>query len=287
MPRIVAVIDVGSNSVRLLVARELSAVAFEVIDEERFDARLGQGLAGGRLSDAALERGIEAMRLVSQVARSYGPSTTVVAGTEALRRATNAPDFIGEVEHQTGLRIRLLSAAEEAHASFLGVINSTGMRDGCIVDIGGGSLELMRVEARSLAHSASLPLGAIFATERYLHGDPPTRREVRSLRKAVHQGFVSPMTSETLYGVGGAVRNLARIIRQTKTSPLRRLHGLTIERAALQRLARALAAATAEQRRAMPGVGPARADYLHAAAIVVDEAMELTGAKQLWVVGQG
>ena len=287
--RTIAVMDVGSNSVRLLVVRELSPVAFEVIDEERFDARLGQGQVGDTLAPAALERGAEAMRLVSQVARSYGPATTVVVGTEALRRASNAPAFIADVERQTGLHVRLLSAFEEAYASFLGVINSTGLRDGWIVDIGGGSLEFMRVQGRGLAASTSVPLGAIYAAEQYLRTDPPTHKEVRSLRRAVRQGLDSPSPppSETLYGVGGAIRNLARIIRQRKKYPLRRLHGLTIERPDLQRLVRTLASATADERRAMPGIGPARADTLHAAAIVVDEVMELSGARRLWVTGQG
>ena len=285
--RIAAVIDVGSNSVRLLVGRELSPVAFEVIDEERFDARLGEGQQGGVLSHAGIERGLAAMRSVSQVASSFGPAHITAAGTEALRRAPNAGDFIAEVRAQTGLSIRILSAEEEAFASFLGTVNSTTLCDGAIVDIGGGSLELIRVRERRLAAATSAPLGAIYASERYFAHDPPTQKEVRALRKAVRQELVVRDPEPALYGVGGAVRNLARIVRLRRRYPLRRLHGLAITRGELRRLVRDLLAVPSEERRRIPGVSANRADILPAAAVVIEEVMSLVGASALHVSGQG
>ncbi len=285
--RIIAVIDVGSNSVRLLVARELSSSAFEVIDEERFDARLGEGLADGFLTEAAIQRGIEAVRLVAEVAASYGPAVTVATGTEALRRATNAGVFLEAARRNAGLPITILSGADEAFASYLGVVNSTSIGDGCIVDIGGGSLELIEVKARRLASSQSSPFGALFAAERYLHGDPPTRKEVRALRKAVRQQVQLAGPYPSLYGAGGCVRNLARIVRLQRHYPLRRLHGLAIDRREIRRLAEALSVRSADDRRRFPGVSANRADILHAAAIVVDEVMETLGAGSLIVSGQG
>ncbi|MBI2764641.1 MAG: Ppx/GppA family phosphatase [Chloroflexi bacterium] len=285
--RVVAVIDVGSNSVRLLVARELSPVAFEVIDEERFDARIGEGQADGDLTPEGIARGLHAMRVVSQVAASYGATVTVVAGTEALRRAPNAASFIEAARAETGLTVRVLSAAEEAFASFLGAINSTGLRDGHVVDVGGGSLEVMRVEGRALVRSQSAPLGAIYASERYLRNDPPTAKDVRALRKAVRQQIEIHDRLPALYGVGGALRNLARIVRLRRRYPLRRLHGLAIERREMRRLASDLASAPAEARRKVNGLNSSRADIIPAAAIVLDEIMEMTGAPALNVSGQG
>jgi len=284
---VVAVIDVGSNSVRLLLARELSASAFEVMDEERFDARLGEGQRNGVLSEAAMERGLHAIRVAHAIASAAGPATTIVAGTEALRRASNADDFVEAVREQTGLQVRVLSADQEGYASFLGAINSTGMRDGYMVDIGGGSLEVMRVADGVLAESQSVPLGAIYATEKYLGGDPPSAKEVRSLRKAVREQIRVQPGAGTLVGIGGAVRNLGRIDRLRRKYPLRRLHGLVLTRAGLHRLADTLAGATTEQRRRIPGVSANRADILPAAAVVIDEVMAMTGAKTLTVAGQG
>lgn len=285
--RTVAVVDVGSNSVRLLVARELSAEAFEVIDEERFDARLGEGQASGDLTAEGIERGLRALRIMSEVARSFSPSTITVVGTEALRRAPNAGEFIERAREETGLTVRVLSGPEEAFAGYLGVINSTGLRDGYLLDIGGGSLELMRVEERRLAEVQSAPLGAIYSTERYLRGDPPASKEIRALRKAVRKEISVSQPASVLYGTGGAVRNLARILRMRQRYPLRRLHGLVLGRREVRRLAAQLAGASLEERRKMPGLSANRADILHAAAIVVDEAMELTGATTLTVAGQG
>jgi exopolyphosphatase/guanosine-5'-triphosphate,3'-diphosphate pyrophosphatase len=285
--RTIAVVDVGSNSVRLLVARELSPVAFEVVDEERFDARLGEGQAGGDLTSEGMERGLRAMRIMSEVARSFAPNELEVVGTEALRRAPNAGEFIQRVREESGVTVRVLSGQEEAFAGFLGVVNSTQLRDGHLLDIGGGSLELMRVEGRRLAEVQSAPLGAIYATERYLKGDPPTAREIRALRKAVRQQIEVRRSTAALYGTGGAVRNLARIVRMKRRYPLRRLHGIVLARGEVRRLANQLAGASLEERRRLPGVGSNRADILHAAAIVVDEVMELTGATTLTVAGQG
>ena len=285
--RIVSVIDVGSNSVRLLVARELSPTAFEVIDEERFDARLAAGQRDGVLAEEGIARGLLALRAVSQVSASYRPWSTVAVGTEALRRATNADSFLGEARARTGLDVRVLSVEDEAFASFLGTVNSTSLRTGPIVDIGGGSLELIDVSERAFGAARSAPLGAIYATERFFGSGTPSRRDVRALRKAVRQQLGPTGSAEALYGVGGAIRNLARIVRLKRAYPLRRLHGLVIERREVRRLAAALVSASPDARRRIAGVSPARADILPAAAVVIDEVMEMTGAAVLCVSGQG
>ncbi len=284
--RTIAVIDAGSNSVRLLVARELSETAFEVVDEERFDARLGESGDSGALTAEAQARGIEALRFVAQVAHAHSPTTVVATGTEALRRAPNASAFLDRVRVETGLDLYVLSAREEAFASYLGVINSTLLRDGSVLDVGGGSAELIRVRDREFASSVSAPLGALYARARYLQHDPPTRREERALRKAV-RGSLDVSPADEIVGVGGAVRNLARMVRQRRGYPLRRLHGLVIERRELTQLTRVLLRVPADERRRIPGVGSGRADTLHAAAVVMDEVMETAGAIRLVVSGQG
>ena len=284
--KIIAVIDAGSNSVRLLVARALSESAFEVVDEERFDARLGGGPDASILAPEAMERGVNALRMVAQVAHSHGASEIVAVGTEALRRATNAPAFIERIRAETGLELRVLSSREEALASFLGVMNSSLTRDGTILDIGGGSVELIRVRDREFLSSTSAPLGALYARNQYLPKDPPSSREQRALRKAVRAAFDAGPAVE-IAGVGGAIRNIARIIRQRGGYPLRRLHGLVIERREIARLTAALVRVPTEERRRIPGVSAGRADVLHAVAIVVDEVMEISGAARLHVSGQG
>ena len=284
---IIAIIDVGSNSVRLLVARQLTDSAFEVIDEERYDARLGAGQAGKDLPEESLERGLRALKVMAGVARSHNPSQIVAVGTEALRRAQNSAAFVAEARRRTGLTVRILTGEEEARAGFLGVVNSTSLVDGHLLDIGGGSLELMRVEGRSLSTITSAPLGAIYATERYFRTDPPSTRDVRALRKAVRQHFTVEGPLPELFGAGGSVRNLARMVRARRQYPLRRLHGFVIRRSEVRRFARLLVAAPPEERRKFPGMSANRIDILPAAAVVIDEVMELTGATTLTVSGQG
>ncbi|MEO9253899.1 MAG: Ppx/GppA phosphatase family protein [Tepidiformaceae bacterium] len=271
----------------MLVARELSSSAFEVVDEERFDARLGEGQAGGDITPEGMERGLRALRIITEIARSHSPDVIRAVGTEALRRAPNATAFIQAAQSENGVQVRVLTAEEEAHAGFLGVINSTRMQEGHLLDIGGGSVELMRVEGRALMRTQSIPLGAIYATERYFRNDPPSSRDQRSLRKAVRQQIDATQADPVLFGTGGAVRNLARLARVRRRYPLRRLHGFVLERRELQRIVSLITKAPQEQRRNMPGLSANRADILPAAAIVIDEVMELTGAATLTVAGQG
>ena len=284
---IAAVIDLGSNSARLLVARALGPFGFEVIDEERFDARLGEGQADGLLSAPALQRGLEAMGIMASIANSYQPASITVVGTEALRNATNTNMLVAAARETTGLSIEILTGVAEAEASFLGVINSTELMDGCILDLGGGSLEVMQVSNRAIETALSAPLGAIYARERFLPSDPPTSREVRALRKAVRQQLAGLDETGSLVATGGAVRNLARIVRQTRHHPLRRIHGLVLRRSDVRRLARQLTRLSESQRYQMPGVGNSRAATLHAAATVIDEAMDVLGVDALTVAGQG
>jgi len=239
---VIAIIDVGSNSVRLLVARQITDSAFEVIDEERYDARMGADQAGGELSEDSIERGLRALTVMAGVARSHNPTRIVAVGTEALRRAGNAGVFVTEARRRTGLTVRILSTEDEARAGFLGVVNSTSLSEGHLLDIGGGSLELMRVQARKLVAITSAPMGAIYATERYFHADPPSNRDVRALRKAVRQQFPVDGPLPELFGAGGSVRNLARMVRARRQYPLRRLHEFVIRRSEMARLARTLVA---------------------------------------------
>lgn len=284
---VIAVIDVGSNSVRLLVARALTRTAFEVIDEEKFEARLGEKPAGEPLGDDVMDRGLRALRLIHQVAASYGASPVVAVGTEALRRAPDAGEFLSRVLAATGVNIRIISAQEEAFASFLGVVNSLAFESGRILDIGGGSAELIDVQRRSFAGAQSAPLGALYARHRFLLSDPPSRKEIRALRKAVRQEFQVNADGAALIGVGGAVRNLARVARIRSRHPLRRLHGLEVTRPEVRRLAASLASLPASERRRLAGVSSSRSDILHGAAIVLDEVMEMAGARALTVAGQG
>lgn len=284
---IFAIVDVGSKSIRLLVARRLSNEAFEVVDEERYDSRLGQGQAGGALAPDAIDRGLQAMRVISQVAASYSPARIVAVGTEALRRAPNAQEFVERVFAETGITVRILPGDEEAFASFLGVINSNDVRDGMHLDIGGGSLEVMQFQSRELRDAVSVPFGAIYATERFFASDPPTNKEVRALRKALKSELRLDARWPVIHGAGGAVRNLARMVRSRRSYPLRRLHGFVVERRELRRLTRDLLAVPADERRKLSGLGAERVETLPAAAVVVGEVMDLVGAKQLVVSGQG
>jgi exopolyphosphatase/guanosine-5'-triphosphate,3'-diphosphate pyrophosphatase len=284
-PAPLGVVDVGTNSVRLMVVRPLSDEAFEVVDEERFDVRLGAGGPDRPIDESAQGRLCEALLTSQQIAAAYGIEHLHVAGTEALRRAPNAAAVLARIRTDYAIDVRVLTPMEEAYASFVGVANSNAARDAAIVDLGGGSLEVIRMAGRSFVGAISVPLGSLYATSAYLRGDPPPPKELRALRRAVRRELRDVEPAATAIGVGGSIRNLARLARRNEDS--RRLHGMVVPAQRLSRLASQLAGMTTEARRRMPGLGAQRADSLHAAAVVTDEALKTIGATSLIVSGQG
>ncbi len=211
-PGTVAIIDVGSNSVRLLVARALSPLAFEVVDEERFDARLGEGQDGGDLTPDGIARGLRALRIMAQVAASSSPTVTVAVGTEALRRAPNATEFIDRARQETGLRVRVLSGYDEAFCGFLGVVNSTSLRDGRLLDIGAVSCSnWMRVADAGWSINQSAPSPAP-STPANATSNCICRRSRGPLRleKAVRQNLSAGDPQRCVAWDGRRCPNLAR-----------------------------------------------------------------------------
>jgi len=279
-----AVIDLGSNSFRLVVFMAGEGW-WKRTDEIYEPVRIGEGMvATGRLGEEPCERALATLEVFSHFCRAAGLDGEAVdaVATSAIRDAENAPEFLARARSSSGLPIRVLSREQEAHYGYLAAVNSTDLRDGYVLDLGGGSLQLVRVSDRLARESGSWRLGTVLMSERFLPPNGPAKRrqlEELSVHIASELGQAAWLTGgggvaqaaagSNLVGIGGTVRNLAAAAQRAAGLPSNGVQGMVIERGALEELVERLAALPAAERASVPGVKPARADLILAGAVVV------------------
>src|SRR6185437_12109557 len=281
-----AVIDLGSNSFRLVVF--LAGEGWWKRTDEIYEpVRIGEGLAAsGALGDAPIARALATLDVFAQFAKASGLSGDSIdaVATSAIRDASNAPGFLKRARERSALPIRVLSREQEARYGYLAAINSTTLEDGFVLDLGGGSLQLVRVIGRLARESGSWRLGTVRMSERFLPPNGPAkRRQLQALREHVAEelkqtdwlgeaGRAAP--GARLVGIGGTVRNLAAAAQRAAGLPSNGVQGMVIEREALDRLVERLAELPAAERANVPGIKPARADIILAGALVVQAGLQ-------------
>jgi len=289
----VAVIDIGSNSGRVMVYRHEAGGHLHILAGSRASLRLVRDLdETGGIPAEPLERAFEALRDFRSIAQGSGVRRIVAAGTSALRDASNGPAFIRRVKRELGLTIRTLSGVEEARYGFLGAVGGLPVEHGALFDLGGGSLQVARFRGRRLLGAVSVPLGALRLSDAFLRSDPPTAREMRRLREHAREvldsaGLRALSRGEELVGTGGTLRNLAKIDQRRSGYPIPRLHGYVLTRRRLHDIASGLAADRAKKRARVPGLNADRRDSVVGGGLVVDTLMEVLGASHVIVSGQG
>ena len=295
-PARVAVIDLGSNSFRLVVFTYVEPDAagrawWRRTDEIHEPVRIGAGLdAEGRLAPEPLERALETLELYAHFCRATGLEEVRPVATSAIRDAANQGAFLHAARERTGLDVRVLSREEEARYGYLAAVNSTTLADGVALDLGGGSMQLTRVESRLAADARSWPLGAVRMTERFLPGERAKPKQLKALRAHVDEQLTeAPWLARggRLVGIGGTVRNLAAAAEIAAGLPSYGVQGFTVTRAALDDLVDRLADLPASERASVPGVKAARADLILAGALVVQCVMEAGGFAAIEVTEAG
>jgi exopolyphosphatase/guanosine-5'-triphosphate,3'-diphosphate pyrophosphatase len=290
----VAVIDLGSNSFRMVVFEERGD-SWERTDELSAAVRIGEGLAAsGHLSEAAMARALRTLEEFTALCeqRGLGGHSIDAVATSAIRDAENGHAFLERVRMRIGLDVRVLSREQEARYGYLAAVNSTTLIDGCVLDLGGGSLQLVHVAGRLARESGSWRLGAVRMTERFLVGDGPAKRsqckalQAHVARKLERAPWLE-LTGPRLVGLGGTVRNLAAAAERAAGLPFEEVQGFVIEREALDELTSRLAALPPAERSSVPGIKPARADIVLAGALVIQGVMHAGGFDTLEVTGAG
>lgn len=287
-----AVIDIGSNSGRMIVVRSATGRSVETLAEARAPLRLASDIAAsGTLTAAATERTLDALEDFLALARAHGASRVIAVATAAVRDATNGGPFLDRISNHAGVDVQVIDGEREAVMSYLGAVHSLPVENGTLLDLGGGSMELTRFRDRTLSKSWTLPLGALLMADRFFTEDPPSRGERKRLvdhvAKAVESAIPALSRADRLVGTGGTIRNLAKMDRRERSYPIPRLHGYVLSLARVDTLVALVETRPEKKRETLAGLNPDRADSIVAGALIVRTLMEALGAEEITVSGKG
>ena len=286
----VAAVDIGTNSVRLLVA-EVEESGFTTVDRRTQITRLGQGVnETRRLDPEAISRTVNVIREYQEAIAAHGAARVRVAATSASRDATNRDEFFDPVEQLLGVRPELLTGEEEARLEFAGATSGlTEPEPYLVVDVGGGSTEFI-VGGSEPEGLISVDVGCVRLTEQILHSDPPSAEElsvavgiVRDHLADVDRALGSAGHAKTLIGTAGTVWTMGAIELGVDASESERIDHSRLSRAAAEEIFRTLATEPVARRRHNPGLEPGRVDVIVGGVIVVVSVMRHWGFEELLV----
>jgi exopolyphosphatase/guanosine-5'-triphosphate,3'-diphosphate pyrophosphatase len=285
-----AAIDIGTNSVHMIVVRVRPDFSFEVIDREKEMVRLGAGgLDGRKLTRAAMTAALQALSKFERIARSHRVDEILAAATSATREAENGGAFLAAIERDTGIRARIITGTEEARLIHLAAVYGVDTPTAAVViDIGGGSVEIALGTGRDVKFARSFKMGVIRLTERFVTSDPLSRRDERKLVKfigeqtdryvahVVKQGF------DRLIGTSGTILSLGAVATALdRGTPPDEVRNLRVPAKSLKRLRKTVTALDLEERLGLPGLDPRRADLVVAGAILLDTLVSSLGADEI------
>ena len=289
-------VDIGTNSVRLLVARVDRDHTWTTVTLQKESVRLGEGEFGAtsQLRPEAMSRTIAVCRTFVDLARAHGARGMVAVATAATREAENRAAFVRRLHDEAGLDVHIVSGQEEARLIFLGVLAKVklGERRALVIDIGGGSTEVALGGSDGAEYPDSLKIGAIRLTNQYLEGATgpiaaevyeAMRRHVR-LEAARTRQKLSGQRIDIAYGTSGTIRNLAAIAARLGSGAAQRPD--TLRRADLRKVVKLLRSVDLEARRAIPGLNPERADIIIAGAAILDALMEDLGLLEIQTLAE-
>ncbi|HVN50491.1 MAG TPA: Ppx/GppA phosphatase family protein [Acidimicrobiales bacterium] len=288
-----AAIDIGTNSIHLVVARFDEAGHFEVIADEKEPIRLGS--AGGDMKELqpdAIDRGIEALTRMRRVAEISGARVVAVA-TSAVREAENAQEFLDRARHEAGVEVEVISGTEEARLIHLGILQAVPVFDRrhLMIDIGGGSTEVLVGEGSDILAVRSFKLGAIRLTRRFFRTDRVHPGAVDACRRYI-DAMLAPLAREVdrlgyevAVGSSGTIEAVASIIQAADAEGRqpRTIDNATFTYDDAHSLVRRLAGLSVAKRKTVPGLEASRADIVLAGAIIVEQAMSTFGIEELTV----
>lgn len=292
----VAAIDIGTNSVLLLVAERDTGGTLVPVLERATITRLGEGVdRSRRLAPSAIERTLLCLADYAEELRRLGAERLDVVGTSAMRDASGGEDFTARAEAILGTPPRVISGNEEARLTFAGALGGLGLEgDVTVFDVGGGSTEVVRgrFEAGkgSVSYSRSLDIGSVRLFERFVAHDPPTADELMAAEELAREQLdlcPSPSRGEPIVGIAGTVTTLAAVARGVHPYDGARVHGIRLTLAEVRETAHRLASLPLAERRSLPGLEPKRADVIVTGARIVLAVLAWADADELVVSDRG
>jgi exopolyphosphatase/guanosine-5'-triphosphate,3'-diphosphate pyrophosphatase len=231
------------------------------------------------LQPEPMDRALHTAAVFSSFLRASGVERVDTVATSAIRDAGNQDELLSQIGERTGLEVRVISGAEEAWYGYLAIVNSLAIRDGFGIDIGGGSVQIMRIDDRRLEEAESLRLGAVRVSEAYLDGEETSAKQIKALRKHVSRTLSEfewwrDDDSRRLGGIGGTIRNLSAAAQKTLDLPPLDGQGFVLTRDLLEDLIDQIASKPVSKRGQIRGIKPDRADVILGGAVVLAAAMD-------------
>jgi len=299
LPFRLAVIDVGTNTIRCVAVEAMGKGDLTFLADERATVRLGEGLRGsGKISPAAWERSKDALSRMSGLLNRLGIERVEAVATSAVRQAANGPAFVRAMKEATGLSITVIEAEEEASLAARSARRRFGLSavPHAVVDIGGGSVEVVLGGGGRRDSIASLELGAVYLTEEFLARRPlkpsDCARLLEHIRRCLHGEFEGERFSPgEMIGSGGTFKTIGSMVAASRAGRRGPLHGFELRRAEVSAVFDELRRRSCEERRALPGLTAERADIIVAGAAVAGELMEFFGVETVkvneWGIREG
>lgn len=290
-PLRIGAIDVGTNSVHLVVADITADSGIQVVEKQRRQVALGEGGLGGReLSPQAMDRALEALREFRAICDAFEVEDVHCAATSAVREAVNGVAFCKRVKAEVNIHVRIISGMDEARLIYLGARPHVDFSAGraLLIDLGGGSTELILCDPETALVRASLPVGHLRAAELFRREDPITKDEVRALREWTQEALrpmrarLHPEDIASLVGTSGTIRCLARMATLARGErPTEHDHGLVLQRSELDKLIKRFQKMPRARLAKLPGMDERRLHTLPAGAVIVSEILAFAEADEL------
>lgn len=289
----IALIDLGSNTARLVIYDVLEGGYFVVSEERREAVRLGETEADGSLKQTRIMQAIATLKAFKEMCAIKKVDKILAVATAAVRRASNQKTFLADVYNATGIRVTVVSEEEEANYVYQGVINSMEIPRGMIMEIGGGSTKFVYYNRRSILHTHIFEFGAVTLTNKFISADKTPEQCSDDIVEYVKQQLeqvewfkeIDPDTQ--LIGVGGSCRNLARIIRKVKKYPLDMVHNLNMATEDFDYVYNMIRTLDLDKKRRIKGLSSARADVFPAALAVIKAFVDYMGFTKIIASGSG
>ncbi|MGV3721542.1 MAG: Ppx/GppA family phosphatase [Actinomycetota bacterium] len=290
-----AAIDVGSHSVLLLVADVDEEGRLTPVVESARHTRLSErSYAGKRLIRAARERTGEAVLELTRLARRLDAESIAAVGTSVLREAENSQEFRAQVREDCGLPIEVISGEQEAELAYLGNLHDRRLPptegERVVIDVGGGSTEIVRGLGHSILSRESFPVGAVRLTELMIRADPPSTPECDRADAAIEEAMASVGSlapRALLLGSGGTVQNLASVARAAGLLAAPEIHGAVLPHSVVTELIDLFRSLPLKFRKRVPGLEPERADVILAGAMILHQTMAALSAPRIVVTMNG
>jgi len=289
-----AAIDIGSNSVRSTIVDVAPDRSRTTLDEEKAYTRLGRGtVSTGLLADEAMDETVDALERMLRIADGRGVTHTRAIATAAVRGAGNGPAFIERIRSELGLEVEVISGEHEGALALMSAADSFDMSgSAAVLDVGGGSVEVVLAESGAMVRAISVPLGAVVMSERFGPADPLSAKRFARLVTHIETTLDEALGGEVgpvgmLVGSGGTVTTIGWLAAARRGLELPGIHGFRVTAAEVSNLTRDLSLSTTKERAAMRGMPTSRVDLMVAGSAVVDAVLRALGAAELVVNARG